>query len=63
MKAKPASRYDRFLHQMELLAYDLAGLPMAVRALVAAIHRLDDLGLADEQGRLLVEPASTFQWT
>jgi putative polysaccharide biosynthesis protein len=35
VKAKPASRYDRFLHQMELLAYDLAGLPMAVRALVA----------------------------
>jgi hypothetical protein len=35
----------------------------AFAALVAAIDRLDDLGLADKQGRLLVEPASTFQWT
>ena len=35
----------------------------AFAALVAAIDRLDDLGLADEQGRLLVEPASTFHWT
>jgi hypothetical protein len=35
----------------------------AFTALVAAIDRLDDLGLADERGRLLVEPSSTFQWT
>jgi hypothetical protein len=35
----------------------------AFAALVATVERLDDLGLADEQGRLLVEPASTFQWS
>jgi hypothetical protein len=35
MKVKPASRYDGFLHQMELLAYHLAGLPMAVRTLLS----------------------------
>jgi hypothetical protein len=35
VKVKPASRHDVFLHQMELLAYDLAGLPMAVRTLLS----------------------------
>ena len=34
----------------------------AFGALVAAIDRLDDLGLADELGRPIVEPASTFHW-
>jgi hypothetical protein len=33
VKVKPASRYDVFLNQMELLAYDLVGLPIAVRTL------------------------------
>jgi hypothetical protein len=32
-------------------------------ALVRAIERLDDLGLADEWGRAAVEPASAFHWT
>jgi hypothetical protein len=38
VKVKPASRHDVFLHQLELLAYDLAGLPMAVRTLVRHRH-------------------------
>ena len=34
----------------------------AFAALVAVIERLDELGLADEQGRVVVEPASAFHW-
>jgi hypothetical protein len=32
-------------------------------ALVRAIERLDELGLADEDGRAVVEPASTSTWS
>jgi hypothetical protein len=35
----------------------------AVQALAANIERLDELGLRDELGRALVEPASTFRWS
>jgi hypothetical protein len=35
VKVKPASRYDVFLNQLELLAYDLVGLPIAVRTLLS----------------------------
>jgi len=32
-------------------------------ALCAAIDGLDGLGLADERGRVIVEPASAFHWS
>lgn len=35
----------------------------AFQAIIAAVERLDDLPLTDENGRALVEPASTFSWT
>jgi hypothetical protein len=35
----------------------------AFAAITAAIERLDELGLAAEDGRALVEPASAFHWT
>ena len=35
----------------------------AFAAIVAVVERLDDLGLADEQGRAVVEPASAFHWS
>jgi hypothetical protein len=35
----------------------------AVQALAASIERLDELGLRDELGRAVVEPASTFHWS
>jgi hypothetical protein len=35
----------------------------AFEALVASVERLDELALADEQGRAIVEPASAFHWS
>ncbi len=35
----------------------------AFAAIVASIERLDDLGLLDERGRAVVEPASAFHWS
>jgi hypothetical protein len=35
----------------------------AVQALAASIERLDELGLRDDLGRAVVEPASTFHWS
>jgi hypothetical protein len=34
----------------------------ACAAIVATVERLDELGLAAEDGRAVVEPASTFHW-
>jgi hypothetical protein len=35
----------------------------AFAAIVAAVERLDELGLTDEDGRAVIEPASTFTWS
>jgi hypothetical protein len=35
----------------------------AFAAIVASIERLDDLGLLDERGRTVGEPASAFHWS
>ena len=35
----------------------------AYAALEASIARLDDLGLAADDGRAVVEPASVFHWS
>jgi hypothetical protein len=35
----------------------------AFAAIIAAVERLDDLGLVDEHGRAVIEPASAFHWT
>ena len=35
----------------------------AFAALVASIERLDELGLRDDLGRVVVEPAATFTWS
>jgi hypothetical protein len=35
----------------------------AFAAIVASIDRLDDLGLLDEHGRAIGEPASAFHWS
>ena len=35
----------------------------AFAAIVATVERLDELGLAAEDGRAVVEPASTFHWS
>ncbi len=35
----------------------------AFAAVVATVERLDELGLAAEDGRAAVEPASTFTWS
>jgi hypothetical protein len=35
----------------------------AFAAIVATVERLDELGLADEHGRAVVEPASAFHWS
>ncbi len=35
----------------------------AFAAIVATVERLDELGLAAEDGRAAVEPASTFTWS
>jgi hypothetical protein len=35
----------------------------AIAVLAASIDRLDELGLRDELGRAVVEPASTFHWS
>lgn len=35
----------------------------AFAAIIAAVERLDELGLADEHGRATVEPAPTFTWS
>jgi len=38
-------------------------LERAVATMAEAIERLDELGLADERGRVIVEPASAFHWS
>ena len=35
----------------------------AFAAIIATVERLDDLGLADEDGRAVIEPASAFHWS
>jgi len=35
----------------------------AFAAIIATVERLDELGLAAEDGRALVEPASAFHWS
>ena len=35
----------------------------AFAAIIATVERLDELGLTAEDGRALVEPASTFHWS
>ena len=35
----------------------------AFAAIIATVERLDELPLADEHGRAIVEPAPTFSWT
>ena len=35
----------------------------AFAAIIATVERLDELGLADEHGRAVIEPASTFTWS
>ena len=35
----------------------------AFAAIIATVERLDELGLAAEDGRAVVEPASTFHWS
>ena len=35
----------------------------ALAAIAASIERLDELGLRDDLGRVVVEPASTFRWS
>ena len=35
----------------------------AFAAIIATVERLDELGLADEDGRAMVEPASIFHWS
>ena len=35
----------------------------AFAAIIATVERLDELGLAAEDGRAVVEPASTFNWS
>ena len=35
----------------------------AFAAIIATVERLDELGLAAEDGRAQVEPASTFRWS
>ncbi len=32
-------------------------------AIIGTVERLDELGLAAEDGRAAIEPASTFRWT
>jgi hypothetical protein len=34
----------------------------AFAALAESVERLDELGLADERGRVVVEPASAYHW-
>ena len=35
----------------------------AFAAIIATVERLDELPLADERGRAVIEPASTFHWS
>lgn len=35
----------------------------AFAAIIATVERLDDLRLADEDGRAVIEPASAFHWS
>ena len=35
----------------------------AFAAIIATVERLDELPLAADDGRAVVEPASTFTWT
>jgi hypothetical protein len=35
----------------------------AFAAIIATVERLDELPLADEDGRAIVEPASAFHWS
>jgi hypothetical protein len=35
----------------------------AFAAIIATVERLDELGLAAEDGRAVIEPASTFTWS
>ena len=35
----------------------------AFAAIIAPIEQLDELGLAAEDGRAVIEPASTFTWS
>lgn len=35
----------------------------AFAAIVATVERLDELGIWAEDGRAVVEPASTFSWS
>ena len=35
----------------------------AFAAIIATVERLDELGLAAEDGRATIEPASTFTWS
>jgi hypothetical protein len=35
----------------------------AFAAIIATVERLDELGLAADDGRAVIEPASTFTWS